>query len=232
MFRFANNMPISRRLFLAAALAAVIPGIVIAVLGVSYFTTLSTTNQTVTTSNNAVKLATDQQADLLRMNALLTALGTSNTNSPSTIVQVNREITQLTSDFDQKLSSYQQNYQILSSPNMDAVRGVLEGNGLGQQTPVSQRSMIFVVNLQWQNYKGAQSKVLQDLQKQANGTVVGDLAQSNLLYLPLKGNLDNLVGLTESFSQIVVQVNSQQVYPLIWGTISAFLISTIMVFLV
>ncbi|HLZ63526.1 MAG TPA: methyl-accepting chemotaxis protein [Ktedonosporobacter sp.] len=230
MFSFATNMSIARRLFLAAALAAVIPGIVIAIMGASYLNTLSLVNQTVDTSNKAVKLANDQQADLLRMNALLTALGNTNANSPTVTVQVSREITNLTTDFDQKLSQYEQDYQIATSANMQSVRSILQTNGLSQQTPVSQRSMIFVVKLQWQAYKGAQNLVLQGLQKKTDTTAA--LAQSNLLYLPLKGNLDNLVNLTENFSKTVIQVNTAQANPILWGTIMAFLVSTILVFLV
>src|SRR5579859_5971292 len=107
MFSFATHMSIARRLFLAAALAAVIPGIVIAIMGASYLNTLSVVNQTVDSSNKAVKLANDQQADLLRMNALLPTLGNTNANSPTVTVQVSREITNLTTDFDQKLSQYE-----------------------------------------------------------------------------------------------------------------------------
>src|SRR6266700_4108635 len=232
MFKFLTSMSIFRRLFLAAMLSAIIPGGVIFVLGSSYVSTLNTINDTVRMSSDAVKLATDQQADLLRMNALLNAL---NTGSPSSaaVTQQSREVEQLTNDFDQKLSLYQSNYQITSSNGMKGVRDVLNSNGLGNQIPVSQRSMICVVNLQWHAYKTAQNAILNDLQKR-NGAnqIAADLAQSNLLYLPVKGNLDNLVGLTESLNQAVAQVNAAQITPTILWTIVAFFFSTLVVFLI
>jgi len=233
MFKSIAHMPIAYRLLLASALAAVIPGIVIFVLGSSYIGTLTTINQTVQTSNDAIKLATDQQADILRMNALSTALTTTDPKSVQVTIPISQEIASLTKDFNTKFGTYQQNYQIATSDNMKSLLGVLRSSGLGRQTPASQSSMIFIVSLQWQNYSHAQGIVLQDLQKRVSPTTLeSDLAQANLLYLPLKGNLDNLVGLTESLSQIVAHQNAQQIAPITWGTVIAFLFSTIVVFLI
>src|SRR5262249_26047977 len=102
-YAFLTSISIVRRLLYAALVAAVIPGSIIITLGISYFYTLSSVNDTVNASNHAVKLVTDLQADLLRMNALVDALGTGNANSQSQIIQINGEIVQLTRDFDQKL---------------------------------------------------------------------------------------------------------------------------------
>jgi methyl-accepting chemotaxis protein len=229
--KFLTNLSIFRRLFLAATLTALIPGVVIFILGSSYINTLTTINGTVKTSNGAVKLATDLQADILRMNALLTGL--ENNPSASTVIQINKEVRDLGNDFNQKLSTYEQNYQITTSDNMKSVRDVLNSNGLGGQTPISQHSMIFVVKMQWGKYLSAQNKVQQDLQQHAsNGTLATDLAQANLLYLPLKGNLDNLVGLTENINEQVVQVNAAQITPTIVWTVVAFLFSTVVVFFI
>jgi methyl-accepting chemotaxis protein len=229
--KFLTNLSIFRRLFLAATLTALIPGVVIFVLGSSYINTLTTINGTVKTSNGAVKLATDLQADILRMNALLTGL--ENNPSASTVIQINKEVRDLGNDFNQKLNTYEQNYQITTSDNMKSVRDVLNSNGLGGQTPISQHSMIFVVKMQWGKYLSAQNKVQQDLQQHtSNGTLTTDLAQANLLYLPLKGNLDNLVGLTESINELVVQVNASQITPTIIWTVVAFLFSTVVVFFI
>jgi methyl-accepting chemotaxis protein len=233
MLRFLTTMPISRRLLVAAALIAIIPGIVIAILGSSYIGTLVNINQTVKTTNDAVKLSTDMQADLLRMNALLAGLNTTDINAPIQTVQIQREITELTSDFQQKLSLYQHNYQIETSGNMKSVHDVLQNNAQGNQASVSQHTTLFIVNLQWNNYEQAQTTTLQDLQRRTSATTFTvDQAQANVLYLPLKGNLDNLVALTESLSQVVAQVNTYQINPILFGTIFAFLFSTLVVFLI
>ncbi len=229
--KFLTNLSIFRRLFLAATVTALIPGIVIFILGSSYITTLSTINGTVKTSNGAVKLATDMQADILRMNALLAALG--NNPSTSTAIQINKEVRDLTTDFDSKLTTYEKNYQITTSDGMKGVRDVLNSNGLSGQAPISQQSMIFVVKMQWGKYDASQNKVLQDLQQRVNATTFNnDLAAANLLYLPLKGNLDNLVGLTENINELVAQANAAQITPTIIWTVIAFFFSTLVVFLI
>jgi methyl-accepting chemotaxis protein len=232
MLHFLTNLPIARRLLVAAALIAIIPGIVIAILGGSYIGTLVTINDTVKTSNDAVKLATDMQADILRMNALLAGLTTNDINAPTQTVQIQREISDLTSDFSQKLSFYQQNYQINTSPTMKSVHDVLQNNTLGNQSSVSQHTTFFIVNIQWQNYVQSQNATLHDLQHANATTFTVDQAQANVLYLPLKGNLDNLVALTESISQVVAQVNTNLINPILFGTILAFLFSTLVVFFI
>ncbi len=233
MLRILTTMPISRRLLVAAALIAIIPGIVIAILGGSYISTLVNINETVKTSNDAVKLATDMQADLLRMNALLAGLNTNDINAPTQTLLVQREIDDLTNDFQQKLSMYQNNYQIKTSPMMKSVHDVLQNNAQGNQASVSQHTTLFIVNLQWNNYVNSQNATLHDLKPHASTTTFTiDQEQANLLYLPLKGNLDNLVALTESLSQVVAQVNTFQINPILFGTIFAFLFSTLVVFLI
>jgi methyl-accepting chemotaxis protein len=233
MLHFLTTMPISRRLLVAAALIAIIPGIVIAILGSSYIGTLVNINQTAKTTNEAVKFSTDMQADLLRMNALLAGLNATDGNVPTQTVQIQREINELTTDFKMKLSTYQQNYQIKTSSNMKSVHDVLQNNAQGNQASVSQHTTLFIVNLQWNNYVQAQNRTLQDLQQQAKATTFNvDQAQANVLYLPLKGNLDNLVALTESLGQVVAQVNTYQINPILFGTIFAFLFSTLVVFLI
>ncbi len=225
------NMPIARRLGLAIAMAALIPGIIIATLGISYISSLNTINQAVQASDNAVKLITDQQADILRMDALSSALP--NSKQPSDIVQIQREIASSMSDFSQESGFYKQHYQIATATDMQSVRDVLRSNGLDKQTPVSQQSLIFIVGVQWQAYKNAQNTMLHDLNAAGGASKLPtDLDQVNLEYLPLKGNVDNLVSLTESLSQIIVQLSAAQIMPLLVGTIIAFLLSTIAVFFI
>jgi methyl-accepting chemotaxis protein len=232
MWRFLTNMSIARRLLVVAAITALVPGIVISILGSSYVSMLITVNDTVQAEDNAVKLATDMQADLLRMNALLGALNTLPSSTTSNI-QNSREIVQLTDDFGTTLTTYQQDYQITTSAKMQSIRDALKDDSEGNQAPTSQHLMIYVVNLQWTMYKKVQQQVLQDVQQNFTAnTLTGDIAQANLEYLPLKGNLDNLVTLTESISQIVVQINTFKVYPILSWTIVAFLFSTLVVFAV
>ena len=243
MWRLLTNMSITQRLMLAAAFTALIPGLVISILGSSYITTLSTINDTVQKGNKAVNLATGMQADLLRMDALLEVLSTTPNNTateadtaPSSAlnnVQNSGEIVQLVNDFNSALITYQHDYQISTSPSMQSIRETLQNDSQGNQAPTSQHTMLAVVNMQWQLYNGAQNQVLQDVQSGASSnTLAADVAQANLEYLPLKGNVDNLVGLTESISQIVAEINTFKINPTIFWTVMAFLFSILVVFAV
>ncbi len=242
MWRFLTNMSITQRLMIAAAITALIPGLVISLLGSSYINTLSTINDTVQQGNHAVNLATDMQADLERMDALLEDLSTPASSSavdetaPSSSVHNNQntsEIAQLASDFDSKLVLYRQDYQITTSSTMKSVRETLQNDSQGHQAPDSQHTMIYVVDMQWQIYIQAQNSVLQDVRSNVSAdTLAADVAQANLDYLPLKGNLDNLVGMTESISQIVAEINTFKINPILFWTIMAFMFSTLLVFAV
>ncbi len=72
MLKFISNIPIFRRLFLAFALSAAIPGIVIVLLGSYYLGALNIRSQAVGTSFDAQNIASEQLANLETMNALLT----------------------------------------------------------------------------------------------------------------------------------------------------------------
>jgi hypothetical protein len=177
-----TNMPISRRLSFAIALAALIPGIIIAILGGSYLTALTSINNAVQASDDAVKLVTDEQAGILRMNALSSALP--NSQQPSDIVEIKREISSEMTTFNQETALYEENYQIETSANMQSVRDVLHNNGLDKQVPVSQHSLIFIVDQQWQAYKNAQNAILRDPNGPAGANKLAtDLEQVNLEYL-------------------------------------------------
>src|ERR1700732_2361730 len=109
MWQFLTNLSIPRRLLMAATLAALLPGRVIGTLGGSYIGTLITINQTVQTTNNATKLVTNMQANLLRMNALLETLDVTSARSP-TNVKNSREIRDLIGQSIASLATYQRDY--------------------------------------------------------------------------------------------------------------------------
>ncbi|HEV2655296.1 MAG TPA: hypothetical protein VGT82_10065, partial [Ktedonobacteraceae bacterium] len=127
MWQFLTNMSIARRLMLAAVITALVPGIVISLLGSSYVGTLSSVNDTVQAEDNAVKLATDMQADLLRMNALLGTLNMAPSSAAGNVLN-SREIAQLQDDFSATLATYQQDYQITTSAKMEGIREALKSD--------------------------------------------------------------------------------------------------------
>src|SRR6266567_3905884 len=71
MLKAIRNMPIFRRLFIAFAIATIIPAIVIVLLGNNDLFTLNNRGEAVRTCFDAQNLASQQQINLQRMNALL-----------------------------------------------------------------------------------------------------------------------------------------------------------------
>ena len=233
-----DSLPICRsitmRLMLAAAITALIPGVVISILGSSYIDTLSSINETVRVENTAVHLATGMQADILRMNALLEGLSPLPTSVTENF-QNSSEINQLIGDFGSQLATYQRDYLIATSPAMQDIRAILQNDSQGNQAPASQHAMLYVVAMQWQYYyQPAQSRVLHDISVPHPDaqTLEGDVAQANLEYLPLKGNVENLVGITEHISQLVAEINSAKIQPTFFWTVTAFIFSILVVFAV
>ena len=73
MLKVLFNLPIFRRLFIAFTLAAILPGIVIALLGTYFVNSLDQRGQAERTSFDAQSVASNQLVNLQRMNALLLA---------------------------------------------------------------------------------------------------------------------------------------------------------------
>src|SRR5436190_24375619 len=71
MLRALSNTPIFLRLFIAFTIATVIPGVVIASLGIYYLNSLTTRGQAVKNSFDAQNTAFEEQINLNRMNAVL-----------------------------------------------------------------------------------------------------------------------------------------------------------------
>src|ERR1051326_5436085 len=73
MFRFMSNLSIFRRLVIVFAVTTLIPIIVIVLLGNFFLQSISVRGQAVQTSFDAQNIATHEQINLQRMNALLQA---------------------------------------------------------------------------------------------------------------------------------------------------------------
>src|SRR3989440_3922694 len=135
MLRFFSNIPIFRRLFIAFAVVAVIPSIVIVLLGNFYLSSLNTRSMAVQTSVDAQSLSSQEQGNLQRMNALVQtrfnqifASLSGKITDPSLSNAgglVSSDIAAREADFDQALKDYQTNFDLTSSPNMATIRSIL-----------------------------------------------------------------------------------------------------------
>lgn len=171
MFRFLSNVPIFRRMIIAFILATLIPGMVIVLLGVFYINSFQSQGEAVRTSFDAQNLASQEDTNLQRMNALLQAKFYQIFASHSQVITdpsllasgglVDGEIRALEADFDRNLPLYQQQYELAISPNMTSTRRILLSNNPAnaQNIITSQQASLNQVigpNADWQKYKGYQ----------------------------------------------------------------------------
>lgn len=193
MIRFMSNMPIFRRMIMAFIFATLIPGIVIALLGVFYINAFETQGQAVRTSFDAQSLASDQSAKLQRMNALLQAKFYQIFASESAVITdpslsasgglVDGEIRALEIEFDRSLNTYITSYGLSNSPNMATVRTILQTNDATNAQSIidSQSQSLNQVSGSdgwWTKYKISQDQLLSNLEKLQTQLQAGDHATS------------------------------------------------------
>ncbi|HLJ35544.1 MAG TPA: hypothetical protein VKU38_17955, partial [Ktedonobacteraceae bacterium] len=184
-FKLLSNTPIFRRLFYAFLVAALIPGIIIIVLSTSFINTLNTRSQGVQTSNTAIEKVTMGLTDLQGMHSNLIALHFGNTgNMAGSLIT---EITQQQQSFDQTLASYQSNYQISTSGNMNAIHSILLSNNSTDGLAKDQSNTLAKIGNEWPQYKQALQNAL------AAPKNAGLLTQAQNSYAPLNKDWQHLV---------------------------------------
>ena len=192
MIRFMSNMPIFRRMIMAFIFATLIPGLVIALLGVFYINSFQSQGQAVRTSFDAQSLASDENANLQRMNALLQAKfyqifasESQAVTDPSLFASgglVDGEIRALEADFDRNLPLYKNQYELSTSTSMANVVSILRSNdSQNAQTIINNQAQALDQVLGstgwWAQYKGYQDQLANRLE-----TLQTDL--QNGKYLP------------------------------------------------
>ncbi len=174
MFKFLNNMPIFRRLFIIFGFATIIPIIVILVLGRFFLNSLDQRSQAVSISSQMQSDASKAQNDLLRMNALMGELNSNFFAATSGVVKdpslgasgalISNEITSLEIDFQQTLQNYDVNDEIGTSPDMSPIRTIIQ-----QDHPTSTliqdqaNALDTVVSTDWPTYQRSQDSVLKQI---------------------------------------------------------------------
>lgn len=238
LMRWVTHTSISRRLLFASVVVAIVPGLIISVLGFVYLQVLNAHEQAVQVSTDAVRVATKQLADMKHMNADLIALHSENFVANSTGTQgnditLNNEIKTLQTTCKQTLTHYRQDYLLKTSGNMESVRG-WSGTG-GKQVFGSigedQQNTLGRVDQEWRAYVQAQSQVLEAL-KSNQPDAYQLLIAANDKFVPLDKDWNHVVALAETVSDEVAQVDViHRVYLSSFGIV-AFLIILVVVVLV
>lgn len=245
MFRFISNIPIFRRLVIVFAITTIIPILVIVLLGSFYLQSIGVRSQAVQTSFDAQSIATREQANLQRMNALLQARFAQvfAQNSPALkgdpSLQASGELTSadvaaLATEFDQTLISYKQDYEIATSDNMGVIRGILTSDtpDHGHQVISDQQAALNqVTNTDWRNYSAIQNTVLSDLDAPQPDYFVAyaDLYQANRDFLDLKNHWQQVVDTATTMGTAVTRVGPSLTNPLLIYTGAAVLFTLLAV---
>ncbi len=236
MFRLINNIPIFRRLFILFAFAVMIPIFVIILLGTFYLQSMSVRSQAVQTSFGAQNIATKEQINLQRMNALLQARFAQVVGQESPVLVgdfalgasgelTNAEITALEIDFNQTTISYQHTYEIATSDNMSVIRDILRSDTQNHGHQVisdQQNSLNEVVHTDWGIYRALQDKVLMELDGHLNFAVdYADFFQANQAFLHLRIHWQQVVDTATQMGTAVTQVGPSLTNPLLMYTAGA-----------
>src|SRR5207253_6193128 len=240
MLKMLFNLPILRRLFIAFALAAIVPGIVISLLGVYFINTLNQRGQAESTSFDAQSTAYDQQVNLQRMNALLQARhaqvfasmggGIKDPSLTASGMLTNNDILTREIDFDQAVAKYQHDYQLATSSNMNAVRSVLLSDDPSTTIIRDQQAVLNkVIKEQWPAYKQLQDQELALLQTNPPySKAYSVLFAANAKFLDLKNSWQSVVNIAETMGKVVTTVGVAETQPILAFTAIA-LFCTILV---
>ncbi|GCE06019.1 methyl-accepting chemotaxis protein [Dictyobacter aurantiacus] len=233
MFRFISNMRIFPRLIILFVTLVVISSATMVSLGYFYLTTEQTHAQAVKTSFDSQKIATNEQINLQRMNALLQArfaqiFANENTTDlqgdPSLAASgglIEKDITAREIDFDQTSASYDRNYNISASSNMGTIRSILQHSSANQHFIADQNSALNNVRqTQWHAYQILQDQVLGQLRQPMPqyAPAYKTLYQANLKFLDLQKSWQTVLDTATNVGQAVTDLSNSEIVPLQIGT--------------
>lgn len=253
MLKLISNYPISRRLIIAFALAAILPSVMIAIMGTYYVNQLgnrrtassvvaSAQDSTNSWSDSLHHLYTQTKVMESQVLSVLQANGSAAHNAlsstlPTSIDETEQEATQVTS----KLSDYQRLYDP-QSQNMQAVINVLDQMDQNDNAPSAETNLLNdVTHTSWPQYLKAQNAEL-DLLKQiiahpdryldtakTVATVSADSTTLNTTYNDVNQDWGQITSYVSSISKHVNGVDTNETQPIIMGTVGAFLLTLLVV---
>lgn len=234
MLKFISNMQISRRLLLAFLLAAVIPGIVISALGITFAKKQIEQGQIIQTNISAFKSTTTTGSYLPRIHYLLNQVyqdqyptATASTQQLQMDLQQTGEAT---SDFVAGMQQFPHSYAAATAASMQKSRRLLDNNYASQHYAEQQQQAFNLVQQQlWPAYNSAQNRALTAIsQHAAIATSQRLLAEANTAYVPLQTQWDGVNALTATIGDRIAGTAGAETNPWLMVTLIAFL-STVLV---
>jgi methyl-accepting chemotaxis protein len=228
-------MRIFPRLLILFIVIVIISSSAIAFLDYFYFQASNTHADAVKTSFAAQQIATEQQVNLQRMNALLQARfaqifanGSPELHGDPSLAAsgglLGSDIAARESDFDQTLVTYTRDYQIMSSGNMSVVRNILLSGMTNSYLIANQKTVLEAVSShEWNVYKSLQDQVLNALNS-PNPDYVATYAllyRANETFLILQKDWNTIVDIATTVGQSVTGLSNAEMIPLQIATLVA-----------
>lgn len=241
MFKAFRNIPIFRRLVIVFAVATLIPTLAILMLGSFALQSSEIRSDAVRTSFDAQNLATQEQINLQRMNALVQARfaqvfaqGSHAQGDPSSSKLTEDDVNTLEAGFEKSLDTYQTKYEILTSSNMSSIHSILLNDSpvYGLQVMKAQKQALdTVAQASWPNYKALLHTVLDDLAKDDTFYLdaYGHFYQADLGFLELKNLWQTVVNASTNMGTTVTQVGASLATPLILYTGTALTLTLLVI---
>ncbi|GCE18219.1 HAMP domain-containing methyl-accepting chemotaxis protein [Dictyobacter kobayashii] len=228
MFTSISNIRIFPRLIILFATLVIISSVAMVSLGYFYLNAEQTHAQAVKTSFNAQQIATTEQINLQRMNALLQARFAqifANENvalkgDPSLAASgglIENDITAREINFDQTIASYDKTYNIGSSADMNTIRNILQNNSANKYLITDQQTALSNVRqTQWKAYQSLQDQVLAQLRQPMPQyePAYAQLYQANLKFLDLQKSWQTVVTTATTVGQAVTDISNSEIVPL------------------
>ncbi len=231
MVRLVSNIPIFRRLFYAFLLTAIIPGIMISVLGIAFLNAQGARSQAMQVSTRMVEDTMNAGQALQRSRDLLNvaseqykAQGFHPSHQTQALLNTlanNENI------FASTFAHYPQLYQLASATQLSDTRAIVQTADPGSTLVQDQQNALKQANTLWPRYRDAQERTIQALQN--GGSLDAPLAQANTNYTSIQTAWAAVVQIAEQVSNTVAQVSPSQINPIILTVALALLITIIVV---
>jgi len=238
-------------------IVAIIPAIIIILLDNFYLSSLTTRGQAVQISFDAQSIASTEQGNLLRMNALLQTrhdqvfASLSNTVRDPSLAAAgglfSADIAARAAEFNLAINSYNDSYEIATSSNMSGIRSILlndnaaTGPGIIKDQQNALRAVTSANGL-WTQYKGLQESELQQLQSLEGNTALTTvqladkynqayltLWKANNVFTDLRNNWQRVVDDAVSMGKTVTAVGPSVSTPITLATIVAVTVTFLIV---
>ncbi len=229
MFKFITNMQISRRLLCAFLLAAIIPGIIISILGLTFINTQRSRSQAMQMNIHIFKSATTTSAYLPQIINLLKLDYHNQYDTPlppqEQALDTLSQLAVVTHYFGQAVSQYQQSYEINTAAQMSTTRSILFYDHPDSPLPKQQQAAIYQVEHKlWPDYQQAQNKLINAFNSKAPSDQATLLLQQAMTkHTALSDGWDKVTANAEAVSIAIAEVGAPQTNFTLLTTAIAFL---------